>query len=108
MATIQQGDIIKIAFDGTKGHEQSGWRPAIVVSNDAFNNMSRMAKVLPITHTNNGFPLHVKLPSGLETDGFVLLEHERTFDLNAREWKLVEKCPSSFIRQIRQMSLETY
>ena len=34
---VKQGDIIKINFNPQKGHEQSAYRPAVVVSNDFFN-----------------------------------------------------------------------
>ena len=32
--TPKQGDIIKLDFSPTKGHEQQGRRPALIVSND--------------------------------------------------------------------------
>jgi len=28
----KQGDIIKMDFDPTKGYEQKGWRPAVVMN----------------------------------------------------------------------------
>ncbi|WP_270022525.1 type II toxin-antitoxin system PemK/MazF family toxin, partial [Lactobacillus crispatus] len=31
---FHQGDVIMMNFDPTKGHEQAGYRPALVVSND--------------------------------------------------------------------------
>lgn len=34
---VSQGDIIKVNFNPQKGHEQAGYRPAVVVSNDFFN-----------------------------------------------------------------------
>ena len=50
----RQGDIIKMDFTPTKGHEQQGHRPAVVVSNASFNNFARgVALVCPVTNTNN-------------------------------------------------------
>ena len=47
----QQGDIIKMDFTPTKGHEQQGHRPAVVVSNTSFNNFARgVALVFPVTN----------------------------------------------------------
>ena len=41
MVTIfEQGDIIAIDFDPQAGHEQKGRRPAIVVSNNAYNSFT--------------------------------------------------------------------
>ena len=45
----KQGDIIFINFNPTKGHEQKGQRPAIVVSTNIFNTYTNMAMVCPIT-----------------------------------------------------------
>jgi len=28
---IRQGDIVSLSFDPTKGHEQQGYRPAVVI-----------------------------------------------------------------------------
>ena len=33
----RQGDIVYLDFVPTKGHEQTGYRPAVVVSNNVFN-----------------------------------------------------------------------
>lgn len=40
----EQGDIIYIDFNPTKGHEQAGQRPA-VVSHNIFNKHTKMAMV---------------------------------------------------------------
>jgi mRNA interferase MazF len=34
---VKQGDIIKMNFNPQRGHEQAGYRPAVVISNDFFN-----------------------------------------------------------------------
>ena len=58
---VKQGDIIKISFNPQSGHEQAGYRPAVVVSNNYFNNITKLAMVCPITNSPNEFPLHIKL-----------------------------------------------
>ena len=35
----EQGDIIFLEFDPQTGHEQTGTRPALVVSNNTYNNI---------------------------------------------------------------------
>ena len=37
---VRQGDIIKLNFNPQAGHEQAGYRPALVISNDFFNHNS--------------------------------------------------------------------
>ena len=38
----KQGDIVFLDFNPTKGHEQSGVRPAVVVSTNIFNQHTKM------------------------------------------------------------------
>ena len=81
---VKQGDIIKVSFNPQMGHEQAGYRPALVVSNDIFQTQTKLAVVCPITNTDNKFPLHVSLDSRTKTTGVILCEHIRTLDLNSR------------------------
>lgn len=52
---VKQGDIIKINFNPQVGHEQAGYRPAIVVSNNFFNEKTNLTIVCPITNTASDF-----------------------------------------------------
>ena len=56
---VKQGDIIKINFNPNKGHEQAGYRPALVVSNNIYNNQTKMTIVCPITNTTKVFTLNI-------------------------------------------------
>jgi len=86
---VKQGDIIKINLNPTKGHEQAGYRPVIVVNNAAHARASNMTVVCPITNTNRNNPLHVEL-KGLQTTGFVMCDQIRAIDIRARNYKVVE------------------
>jgi len=97
---VKQGDIIKISFDPQAGHEQRGNRPGVVVSNDFFNQKTRLAIVCPITNTNNGFPLHVPLDNRTKTTGVVLCEHVRTLDVDARGYDRIEQIPKEILNKI--------
>lgn len=96
---VKQGDIIKINFNPQAGHEQAGYRPAVVVSNNIFNRKCRMTLVCPITNTNNHYPLHVPL-RGILTTGVVLCEQIRSLDLSARPHHFVEKIPQELLTEI--------
>ena len=86
---VKQGDIIKLSLDPTKGHEQAGYRPVLVVSNASFSRASNMFLVCPITNTDRENPLHVRL-DGLTTTGFVMCDQIRAIDTQARNYKVVE------------------
>ncbi|WP_373879832.1 type II toxin-antitoxin system PemK/MazF family toxin [Levilactobacillus brevis] len=105
---FEQGDIYKVELNPTKGHEQQGWRPVLIVSNNDFNSLTDMVKVIPITNQLKEFPMHLDLPDGLETTGQALVEQERSIDLNYRKHRFVEHCPQEFLGSVLEMISETY
>ena len=97
---VKQGDIIKVSFDPNSGHEQAGYRPALVISNNEFNKRTGLAVVCPVTNTDNKFPLHVALDQRTSTTGVILCEHIRTLDLKSRKSKFVERVPEDILRLV--------
>lgn len=97
---VKQGDIIKLDFNPQAGHEQAGYRPALVISNDFFNQKTNLVIACPITNTTRPFPLHVPLDERTKTTGVVLCEHVKALDLNARAHKQVEKIPDDLLDRI--------
>jgi len=85
----KQGDIIKLNLNPTKGHEQSGYRPVLVVNNASFSKASNMIVICPITNTKRDTLLHVPL-DGLETTGFVMCDQIKAVDLKSRDYKVIE------------------
>lgn len=97
---VKQGDIIKINLNPNKGHEEAGYRPALIISNHVFNKKTNMTIVCPITNTNNAFPLHVALDDRTKSTGHVLCEHVRAIDLSARPYRYIEKIPEDLLGEI--------
>ena len=97
---VNQGDIIKVSFNPQRGHEQSGYRPAVVVSNNFFNQKTNFTIICPITNTNNSFPLHIPLDDRTKTSGVILCEHVKALDLNARPHTVVEQLPDDILRNV--------
>ncbi|WP_073997954.1 type II toxin-antitoxin system PemK/MazF family toxin [Anaerococcus urinomassiliensis] len=97
---VDQGDIIKVNFNPQKGHEQAGYGPALIVSNNFFNEKTNLVIACPITNTDNNFPLHVRLDDRTETSGVILCEHMKTLDLKARGFKYVEKLPTDIFSKV--------
>lgn len=87
----KQGDIVLLDFNPTKGHEQTGKRPAIVISNNVFNKNTKMAIVCPITSNEKEFPTHYLLENTKKVHGSVLCEHIRSINFEIRNLKFVEK-----------------
>src|SRR5271165_1399240 len=78
------GDLIWTDFDPTKGREQAGRRPAVVVSSAAFTENTGLAIVCPITSRVRPFPTSVVLPTNLPVAGEILTSHIRSIDTMAR------------------------
>lgn len=97
---VKQGDIIKVDFNPQAGHEQAGYRPALVISNDFFNQKTNLTIVCPITNTNNRFPLHIPLDSRTVTTGVILCEHVKALDLKARSCKVIEQLPKDLLEKV--------
>ena len=97
---VKQGTIIKINFNPQAGHEQAGYRPAVVISNDIFNEKAKLAIVCPITNTNNHFPLHIPLDERTKTTGVILCEHIKSLDLNSRTYQEIENLPNDLLQKV--------
>lgn len=97
---VKQGTIIKINFNPQSGHEQAGYRPAVVISNNIFNEEAKLSIVCPITNTNNHFPLHIPLDDRTKTTGVILCEHIKALDLNSRTYQIVEDLPKDILQNV--------
>jgi mRNA interferase MazF len=96
------GHIIKIDFDPVAGHEQGGWRPAVVVSPISYNGKTKLAICVPVTNQVKGYPFEVRLPGGMKTTGVVLSDQIKNLDWHARRAKYVETAPLEVLEAIRE------
>jgi mRNA interferase MazF len=94
-----KGDLVAVTFDPQSGHEQKGRRPALVISNDLFNQRTGMAIVCPITNRQRDYPFHVILPQESSVTGFVMVEQVKSIDYRARQIRFIEKAPESVLTE---------
>jgi mRNA interferase MazF len=95
-----RGDIVRMSFSPHTGYEQAGWRPALVVSPDAYNRASSLALLCPITSRAKGYPFEVALPQGSAVSGVVLVDQIRSLDWRARKARLVERAPAAVVDEV--------
>ena len=95
-----QGDIVKLNFDPTLGHEQSGCRPAVVISRKDFNQRTGLVIVCPITNTSRFYPTWVPLDGKTLTCGFILCEHIKTIDTGAGNPIFIEKVDDAILDKV--------
>ncbi|MCL2095642.1 MAG: type II toxin-antitoxin system PemK/MazF family toxin [Oscillospiraceae bacterium] len=100
---FSQGDIVKFNFDPTLGHEQAGYRPALVLSRDLFNGNTKQIVVCPITSKTKRLPMRIALDERTATAGYIMCDQIRTIDIIARKPSFVEKIPGDLL----ELALET-
>jgi mRNA interferase MazF len=63
MARILRGDVVRADLDPTRGHEQGGARPVVILSEDVFNARSGTVIAMAITSQPQraAFPLTLEL-----------------------------------------------
>ena len=101
---MKRGEIWLVALDPTKGHEQKGRRPVLVVSPDAFNRVTKVPIVLPITSGGSfartaGFAVTLQ-GAGTKTTGVIRCDQPRALDLSARGGKKLESVPETLVDEV--------
>ena len=84
MARILRGEVYWANLDPTKGHEQSGQRPVLILSHDVFNERSGVVIAVALTSQPQraGFPLTFELTApGLPKRSWVKISQIRTLSV---------------------------
>jgi mRNA interferase MazF len=100
---VKQGDIIFVDFAPTKGREQTGKRPALVISNTRYIQQSNFALACPITSAVKPLKVRVPLDDRTKTQGDILCEQIRIIDLLKREHTVVEQIPKDKLREVHNV-----
>lgn len=97
---VKQGDIINVDFAPTEGREQTGMRPALVISDTRYNLQSGFVLACPITSTVKAMKVRVPLDDRTLTQGDILCEQVRSIDLQARKHSVVEHIPKDKLQEV--------
>lgn len=65
-SVLRRGDVVKARFSPTEGSEQSGDRPALVLSPETYNRRSSMVVLVPLTsqNTDRVYAYEALIPAG--------------------------------------------
>ena len=91
-----------LTFDPQAGHEQSGRRPALILSPRAYNAKARLAIACPITSQAKGYPFEVHLSHDASVTGVVLADHVKNLDWNARGAQFAGTVPHEILTEVRE------
>lgn len=79
---LTRGAVVWVQPDPTRGREQAGTRPAVVLSSDGYlDAVPDLAIVIPVTTRDRGWPHHVQLAGhelNLPRASFAMTEQPRT------------------------------
>lgn len=101
---MNRGDIYLVNLDPTSGHEQQGTRPVLVVSPDAFNQLTGTPIVVPITNGGNfarmaGFAVSLD-KAGTKTQGIVRCDQPRALDIGSRNGRKLESVSTQIVSEV--------
>ncbi|MCH8019807.1 type II toxin-antitoxin system PemK/MazF family toxin [candidate division KSB1 bacterium] len=95
MARILRGDIFWADLNPTIGHEQAGFRPVLIISEDVFN--QRSATVIAMALTSQppkaGFPLTFELSTKLPKRSWVKISQIRTLSIKRLRSRITQISP---------------
>ena len=96
---LEFGDIIKINFSPSKGHEQRGYRPGLVISDPITQKeLNGIVTVVPITNSTSTFFTRINLDEyNIQTKGDVLMDQIKVLDLSETSYEFIEKVPKEVL-----------
>ena len=96
-----------ISFDPVVGSEQSGHRPAVVVSNNFLISKTNIITICPITKGQGKTALNVLLDGRTKTQGAILCAHNRSIDIKKRPYVLIEQLPADKLDEVLNVVVST-
>ena len=100
-----RGEIWFVDLDPTKGREQAGRRPCLIVSDDRLNlSPAALIIAIPITSKEKGIPSHVEInppEGGLQVRSFIKCEDLRSISTD-RLIKVLGTVKLSTLAQVEQ------
>jgi len=96
----RKGDIVWVLLSRRAGHEQSGHRPALVLSPESYNAKVGLAVLCPVASQEKGYPFEVSLPEGLPVSGVVLSDQVTSIDWRVRGAEFICESSPAIVRDV--------
>ncbi len=96
------GDLVWVDLNPTLGHEQSGHRPAIVLTPRSYNTRSGLCILCPITSRARGYPFEVAIPDGHAISGVILADQPRSVSWEKRYAKIAGMASVRLVDEVRE------
>lgn len=94
------GDIIWLDFDPQAGREQAKRRPALVITDQSYNQASGLAVVCPLTSRRKPYPF--ALPVTIDKiEGAILVDQLKSLDWTTRKASFHSKADAALLAKVR-------
>jgi mRNA interferase MazF len=94
------GDIVWLTFDPRVGHEQSGHRPALVLTPARYNGNRGLMIACPMTSRIKGYVFEII--ASRDPDSVVLADQARCVDWRERRTIFKEKASAELVAEVRE------
>ncbi len=95
----EKGDLVWLNFTPQSGHEQSGRRPAVVISPSEYNGKTGLGIFCPLSSKEKGYPFEVQIKND-RISGVVLSDHLKSLDWESRKAELISKVTENELDEI--------
>jgi mRNA interferase MazF len=96
-----RGDFVWVDLTPPTGHEQSGRRPAVVLSPRSYNRKTGLCVICPATRQRKGYAFEVAVEHGPGDVSVVLADHVRNIDWRARNVERIRRLPKTVLDEVR-------
>ena len=96
----ERGDIIWLIFDPQVGHEQSGKRPALVITPKEYNSKIGSGIFYPITKKLKGYPFEVEIRGKIK--GAILADQIKSLDWRMRKAEFIMKIDNNILELVKE------
>src|SRR2546423_422120 len=96
----ERGDIVWLNFSPTRGHEQGGERPALVLSRSIYNAKTSLVVIVAITSKSKGYEFEVPIIQSLHVRGVILSDQVRTLDWRSRRARYIETIDIDIVDEV--------
>lgn len=97
---VDRGDVVWVDFHQSRGSEQHGERPAVVLTPRSFHELNIKAIVCPISRNLDPWPTKVLIPPGLDVSGAILVDQIRAVDRRHRGFRRIGKLPNPILAEV--------
>jgi len=95
-----RGDLVWIDLNPRQGREQSGHRPALVVSPKSYNRKTSLCVICPAIRQAKGYPFEVPVRTADGATSVILADHVRSVDWKMRRVRRIETVPDDVLDEV--------